>query len=95
MLCKYFDGLILTVLLFGLCTRFNAGADGEQKFRIVGRALVYGVRTEEWTPLAHVLLEGEEHVGFVRFSKIFTQKSTLHFHAPAAVSYVLIVALSH
>lgn len=71
MLFKYCDRVVLTVLLLGLCTRFNAVAESGEKFRIEGRALVYGVRTEEWTPLAHVLLDGEEHVGFVRFYNLF------------------------
>ncbi|XP_017330836.1 ER membrane protein complex subunit 7 [Ictalurus punctatus] len=72
MLFKYCDRVVLTVLLLGLCTRFNAVAESGEKFRIEGRALVYGVRTEEWTPLAHVLLDGEEHVGFVRLDGSFT-----------------------
>lgn len=84
MLLKYCDGLIL--LLFGLLfPRFNAVAEGEEKFRIEGRAHVYGVRTEEWTPLARVLLDGEEHVGFVRLKKKERKKEMLQCHAPATI----------
>lgn len=75
MLLKYLYGVILAVL-FGLCTHYNAVAEGEEKFRIDGRALVYGVRTEDWTPFAHVLLDGQEHVGFVRFLFAYLQKQT-------------------
>ncbi|KAM9466248.1 ER membrane protein complex subunit 7-like [Clarias gariepinus] len=72
MLFSFGDGLILTVLLFAFCTRFNGVEGNEERFRIEGRALVYGVRAEEWTPRAHVLLHGEEHVGFVRLDGSFT-----------------------
>ncbi|XP_027029501.2 ER membrane protein complex subunit 7-like isoform X2 [Tachysurus fulvidraco] len=69
MLFKYREGLILTVL-FGLCACHDAEAEGEEKFRIEGGALVHGVRTEQWTPLAHVQLDGQEHVGFVSARRV-------------------------
>lgn len=75
MLFEYCNGLVLTALLLGLCTRFDAEAEGVEKFRVEGRALVYGVGTEEWTPRARVLLDAEEHVGFVRFLKIVFKKA--------------------
>ncbi|KAK2843177.1 hypothetical protein Q7C36_011392 [Tachysurus vachellii] len=71
MLFIYREGLILTVL-FGLCACHDAEAEGEEKFRIEGRALVHGVRAEQWTPLAHVQLDRQEHVGFVRLDGSFT-----------------------
>ncbi|XP_060789935.1 ER membrane protein complex subunit 7-like [Neoarius graeffei] len=61
-------GVIVTVLLFGV----SALAEGEEKFRVEGRALVHGVRAEEWTPVARVLLDGEEHVGFIRLDGSFS-----------------------
>lgn len=91
MLFSFGDGLILTVVLFAFCTRFNGVEGNEERFRIEGRALVYGVRAEEWTPRAHVLLHGEEHVGFVRSGQILQ----LQCRALVSVSGVLIIDLSH
>ena len=39
----------------------------EETFQIEGRAVVYGVRPEAWAPSSVVLVDGEEHVGFIRF----------------------------
>ncbi|XP_066539712.1 endoplasmic reticulum membrane protein complex subunit 7-like isoform X2 [Hoplias malabaricus] len=57
----------------------EAGALGESdravtldKFQIEGRAVVYGVRTEDWVPSSLVLVDGEEHVGFIRLDGSFT-----------------------
>lgn len=43
-----------------------------EKFQIEGRAAVYGVRPELWAPSSVVLVDGEEHVGFVRLDGSFT-----------------------
>ncbi|KPP63604.1 ER membrane protein complex subunit 7-like [Scleropages formosus] len=37
-----------------------------ERFRIEGRALVHGVRLQDWISTARVLVEGEEHVGFLK-----------------------------
>ncbi|KAG9268178.1 ER membrane protein complex subunit 7-like [Astyanax mexicanus] len=42
------------------------------RFQIEGRAAVYGVRPEIWAPSAVVLVDGEEHVGFIRLDGSFT-----------------------
>lgn len=48
------------------------GAEGEgdpgvlEKFQIVGRAAVHGVKPEDWTPSALVLLDGEDLLSFIR-----------------------------
>ncbi|XP_036448707.1 ER membrane protein complex subunit 7-like [Colossoma macropomum] len=44
----------------------------EETFQIEGRAVVYGVRPEAWAPSSVVLVDGEEHVGFVRLDGSFT-----------------------
>uniref|UniRef100_A0A1A7YXJ7 Endoplasmic reticulum membrane protein complex subunit 7 n=1 Tax=Iconisemion striatum TaxID=60296 RepID=A0A1A7YXJ7_9TELE len=36
------------------------------RFKIEGRAIVPGVKTHDWVSTARVLVEGEEHVGFLR-----------------------------
>uniref|UniRef100_A0A4W4HCD6 Endoplasmic reticulum membrane protein complex subunit 7 n=1 Tax=Electrophorus electricus TaxID=8005 RepID=A0A4W4HCD6_ELEEL len=71
--------LILAVL-FGLCMCYRTGPKGEtlqvtagdDKFKIEGRAILYGVRTEDWVSNAVVLVDGEEHVGFIRVDGSFT-----------------------
>lgn len=41
-------------------------------FKIEGRAIVPGVRLQEWISTARVVVEGEEHVGFFRIDGSFT-----------------------
>lgn len=36
------------------------------RFKIEGRAIVPGVKTQDWVSEARILVEGEEYVGFVR-----------------------------
>lgn len=36
------------------------------RFKIEGRAIVPGVKTQDWVSTARVLVEGEEYVGFLR-----------------------------
>lgn len=36
------------------------------KFKIEGRAIVPGVKTQDWVSAARVLVEGEEYIGFLR-----------------------------
>lgn len=36
------------------------------RFKIEGRAIVHGVKLQDWISTARVLVEGEEHVGFLR-----------------------------
>lgn len=45
----------------GLSTQPNG-----DKFKIEGRAIVPGVKTQDWVSTARVLVEGEEYVGFLR-----------------------------
>ncbi|XP_030576962.1 endoplasmic reticulum membrane protein complex subunit 7 isoform X2 [Archocentrus centrarchus] len=40
-------------------------ANGD-RFKIEGRAIVPGVKTQDWVSAARVLIDGEEHVGFLR-----------------------------
>ncbi|KAK2855950.1 hypothetical protein Q5P01_004685 [Channa striata] len=40
-------------------------ANGD-RFKIEGRAIVPGVKTQDWVSAARVLVEGEEYVGFLR-----------------------------
>ncbi|XP_073495244.1 endoplasmic reticulum membrane protein complex subunit 7 [Phyllobates terribilis] len=39
---------------------------GSDKFKVEGRAVVPGVRPQDWVSGARVLVDGEEHVGFLR-----------------------------
>lgn len=36
------------------------------RFKIEGRAIVPGLKTQDWVSSARVLVEGEEYVGFLR-----------------------------
>lgn len=36
------------------------------RFKIEGRAIVPGIKTQDWVSTARVLVEGEEYVGFLR-----------------------------
>lgn len=40
------------------------------RFKIEGRAIVSGVKTQDWVSAARVLVEGEEYVGFLRWEKV-------------------------
>ncbi|XP_061602245.1 ER membrane protein complex subunit 7 [Cololabis saira] len=46
-------------------------AGGGDRFKIEGRAVVPGVKTQDWVSTARVLVEGEEYVGFVRTDGTF------------------------
>lgn len=39
---------------------------GGDRFRIEGRAIVPGIKTHDWVSAARVLVDGEEHVGFLK-----------------------------
>lgn len=45
----------------GLSTQSNG-----DRFKIEGRAIVPGVKSQDWVSAARVLVEGEEYVGFLR-----------------------------
>lgn len=36
------------------------------RFKIEGRAIVPGIKTQDWVSSARILVEGEEYVGFLR-----------------------------
>ncbi|XP_053737617.1 ER membrane protein complex subunit 7 [Synchiropus splendidus] len=55
----------------GAAASTPSGGGGE-RFRIEGRAIVPGVKTQEWVATARVLVEGEEYVGFLRTDGSFT-----------------------
>ncbi|XP_078515468.1 endoplasmic reticulum membrane protein complex subunit 7 [Lissotriton helveticus] len=61
---------LLPLLLLGAARafepEFTAGSGGPERFRIEGRAVVPGARPQDWIGAARVLVEGEEHVGFIR-----------------------------
>lgn len=63
------------LVLIGVCACFTdmdpvSVATGMQTngdtFKIDGRAIVPGVRLQDWISTARVIVEGEEHVGFFR-----------------------------
>lgn len=37
------------------------------RFKIEGRAIVPGIKTQDWVSTARILVEGEEYVGFLRW----------------------------
>jgi len=39
------------------------------RFRIEGRAVVPGVKTQDWISTARILVEGEEYIGFLKWVK--------------------------
>lgn len=42
------------------------GAGPGERFKIEGRAVVPGVKPQDWIAGARVLVDGEEHVGFLK-----------------------------
>lgn len=42
------------------------GAGIGDRFKIEGRAVVPGVKPQDWISAARVLVDGEEHVGFLK-----------------------------
>ncbi len=40
--------------------------EGDARVQVSGRALVPGVRAQDWVASARVLLDGDKHVGFIR-----------------------------
>ncbi|XP_030636882.1 ER membrane protein complex subunit 7-like [Chanos chanos] len=66
---------LIYILLFGVSTCFSDVEPGpggtpvqinSDKFKIEGRAIVPGVKPQDWISAARVLVDGEEHVGFFR-----------------------------
>lgn len=47
----------------GPVAAFQSNGD---RFKIEGRAIVPGVKTQDWISTARVLVEGEEFVGFLK-----------------------------
>ncbi|XP_056332909.1 ER membrane protein complex subunit 7-like [Danio aesculapii] len=66
------------LLLFGLRACFALEEEEEMlvhedmRVHVSGRALVPGVRAQDWISSARVLLDGEKHVGFLRDDGSFT-----------------------
>lgn len=62
------------IVLIGVCACFAdvdpvsvaTGMQTVDTFKIDGRAIVPGVRLQDWISTARVIVEGEEHVGFFR-----------------------------
>lgn len=44
----------------------GGGGGGGERFKIEGRAVVPGVKPQDWVAGARVLVDGEEHVGFLK-----------------------------
>ncbi|XP_028677656.1 ER membrane protein complex subunit 7 [Erpetoichthys calabaricus] len=49
-----------------------SGQQNGDRFKIEGRAVVPGIRAQDWISSARVLVEGEDHVGFFRTDGSFT-----------------------
>lgn len=72
-----FSVLLLVLLLAGKARSSEvpgASAEGSagigvgigDRFKIEGRAVVPGVKPQDWISAARVLVDGEEHVGFLK-----------------------------
>lgn len=65
---------VQSVLVVGWCfTEMESGPGAAMstqtngdRFKIEGRVIVPGVKTQDWVSAARVLVDGEEHVGFLR-----------------------------
>ncbi|XP_053553664.1 ER membrane protein complex subunit 7 [Bombina bombina] len=61
--------LVCILSLLSLCSAdtdiVSPGSNGD-KFKVEGRAVVPGVRPQDWVSSARVLVDGEEHIGFLR-----------------------------
>lgn len=44
----------------------SSQANGD-RFKIEGRAVVPGVKSQEWVSASRIMVEGEEYVGFLRY----------------------------
>lgn len=44
----------------------GGGVGPGDRFKIEGRAVVPGVKPQDWISAARVLVDGEEHVGFLK-----------------------------
>lgn len=63
--------LLLASLLLPSCWASEVVGSGEalgsgERFKIEGRAVVPGVKPQDWIAGARVLVDGEEHVGFLK-----------------------------
>ncbi|KAK2879238.1 hypothetical protein Q8A67_020029 [Cirrhinus molitorella] len=77
---------VTALLLFGLRACFSQDIkleeddedvlfktpEGDVRVQVSGRALVPGVRAQDWISSARVLLDGDKHVGFIRDDGSFT-----------------------
>lgn len=52
--------------VFVLSRGFTDPEPGPGAFKIEGRAIVSGIKSQEWVSSARVLVEGGEYVGFLR-----------------------------
>ncbi|KAM9293832.1 endoplasmic reticulum membrane protein complex subunit 7 [Gastrophryne carolinensis] len=80
-------------LLLPLCwadTEMLSPGSGGERFKVEGRAVVPGVRPQDWVSGARVLLDGEEHVGFLR-----TDGSFMVHDIPPGSYVVEIVSPAH
>ncbi|XP_068109452.1 endoplasmic reticulum membrane protein complex subunit 7 [Hyperolius riggenbachi] len=62
-----------SLLLLWACLALSADNDillspgpGGERYKVEGRAVVPGVRPQDWVSGARVLVDGEEHIGFLR-----------------------------
>lgn len=71
---RLLDVYIALQVLFALSWCFSDAESGPvagspsngDRFKIEGRAIVSGVKTQDWISTARILVEGEEYVGFFK-----------------------------
>ncbi|MEE6492128.1 hypothetical protein FKM82_016478 [Ascaphus truei] len=82
--------LWLLIPLCGADTDVLIPGQGGDRFRLEGRAVVSGVRPQDWVSGARVLVDGEEHVGFLR-----TDGSFVVHDVPSGSYVVEIISPAH
>lgn len=74
------DVYVALQALFALSSCFSESDSGPvvasqsngDRFKIEGRAIVSGIKTQDWISTARVLVEGEEYVGFLKWVAFIT-----------------------
>ncbi|XP_028933245.2 ER membrane protein complex subunit 7 [Ornithorhynchus anatinus] len=66
------------------------GAEAGERFKIEGRAVVSGVKPQDWIAAARVLVDGEDHVGFLK-----TDGSFVVHDIPSGSYVVEVVSPAH
>lgn len=70
--CSQLLSCLLLAAHCWMCAGSEFEVAGGERFKIEGRAVVPGIKPQDWIHTARVLVEGEEHVGFFKTDGTFT-----------------------